>query len=160
VSCAGGSAGAWAKERLIVFEFPSKHENMPIDGFPVKFELQGGWTIRHSDLKYLTDGPLASEGLHRILVPANLGWQRALEGAKQVAPIFTIIGVFVTIAVSLPRLKAIWQTLTNASSSQHRPRGIPMALLEDSSRVGRARGLGINPLSSIAPPPRPWCHPS
>lgn len=105
----------WAKERLIVFDFPMNHDNIPLDGFPMKFELQGGWTIPQSDRKYLTDGPLASEGLHKILVPANLGWRRALEGAKQIAPVFTIVGVLVTIAVNLPRLKAIWQSLMNVA---------------------------------------------
>ena len=105
----------WAKEQLIVFKFPMIHDNMPLEGFPMKFQLQGGWTVPHSDLKYLKDGPLANEGLHTILVPANLGWRRVFEGVKQVAPAFSIVGVLVTIAVNIPRLKEVWQALRNAA---------------------------------------------
>ncbi len=81
----------------------------------MKFELQGGWTIPQSDIRYLKDGPLAAEGLHNILVPANLGWMRILEFGKQIAPVFTIVGVLVTIIVNFPGLKATIARLTNAA---------------------------------------------
>lgn len=87
----------WATERLIVFPFPLRHDNMPLKGFPVKTELQGGWTIPRSDLHYLKAGPLASEGLHEILVPADIGWRRILDVAKQFAPIATIFSASVTV---------------------------------------------------------------
>lgn len=105
----------WASETLILFHFPMRHDNMPLDGFPMKFELQGGWTIPQSDIRYLKDGPLAAEGLHNILVPANLGWMRILEFGKQIAPVFTIVGVLVTIIVNFPGLKATIARLTNAA---------------------------------------------
>lgn len=105
----------WASERLIVFKFPMTHDNMPIDGFPMKFELQGGWTIPQSDLKYLYDGPLTTEGRHRILVPANLGWKSIWALAKQFAPVFTIIASITTIAVNFSKLREVWAALTNAA---------------------------------------------
>ena len=80
----------WADETLIVFSFPMRHDNMPIQGFPMKFELQGGWSIPKADLRYLSDGPLTSEGRSEILVPANQGWRYAMELGKQFAPVFSI----------------------------------------------------------------------
>jgi len=71
---------------------------MPIKGFPMKYELKGGWTIPRSDLKYLIKGPLASEGLSEILVPAALGWQRFLLYIRQfgtaVSTLIAIAGAF------------------------------------------------------------------
>ena len=93
---------------------------MPLDGFPMKFELQGGWTIPLGDIRFLKEGPLASEGLHRILVPANLGWRRALELGKQIAPLFTIIGVLVTMVVNYPALRRVLAILTNAAFQETR----------------------------------------
>ena len=72
---------------------------MPLVGFPVKYEMQGGWTIPKGDLKYLSNGPLASEGLSEILVPHALGWQRFLLVVKQFGPVLvgliSIVGVVV-----------------------------------------------------------------
>lgn len=105
----------WAKPNLVVFHYPMQHDNMPLTGFPMKFELQGGWTIPQSDIIYLKNGPLASEGLHTILVLANLGWRRILELGKQIAPIFSIIGVLVTIIVKAPELRAALARLANTT---------------------------------------------
>jgi hypothetical protein len=69
---------------------PIQSDNMPIKGFPMKYELQSGWTIPKKDLKYLSDGPLATQGLQNILVPAALGWPRVLEVVKQYAPVITL----------------------------------------------------------------------
>lgn len=104
----------WANERLIVFHYPIKNDNMPIPGFPVKSELQGGWTIPKSDLKYLTKGPLASEGLGTILVPASLGWRYIFELGRQVAPLFTIVGGSVTVAANWQTVKSVSLVVLNA----------------------------------------------
>lgn len=104
----------WSSERLIVFSFPLRHDNMPLKGFPVKTELQGGWTIPKDDLKYLKAGPLASEGLHEILVPADIGWRRLLGFAKQVAPLATICSAGVTVATNWPVVENALRWLKNA----------------------------------------------
>ena len=104
----------WASERLIVFSYPIRSDNMPISGFPVKCELQGGWTIPKADLKYLTKGPLASEGLHTVLVPASLGWRYVFELFRQIAPAFTIAGGSVTVLANWSKVKAILLQAANA----------------------------------------------
>jgi len=102
----------WASELLIVFPFPIQSDNMPIEGFPMKYELLGGWTIPKDDLKYLTHGPLASEGLHNILVPASIGWQRIFEVIKQFAPV-------VSMAAGLVTLAANWSTVLALATKCH-----------------------------------------
>ncbi|MDP1652385.1 MAG: hypothetical protein Q8L56_06655 [Rhodocyclaceae bacterium] len=104
----------WASERLIVHHYPMRSDNMPIKGFPVKCELQGGWTIPKADLKYLTHGPLASEGLHEIIVPASHGWRYAFEVFKQFAPVVSIAAGAVTIGTNWATVTALYQWATNA----------------------------------------------
>ncbi|EXI87719.1 MAG: hypothetical protein AW12_02027 [Candidatus Accumulibacter sp. BA-94] len=104
----------WASERLVVFHYPIKSDNMPITGFPVKYELQGGWTIPKADLQFLTKGPLASERLHSILVPASLGWRYVFELFRQVAPVFTIAGGSVTVVSNWSTVKSIFLLVANA----------------------------------------------
>lgn len=79
-------------------------DQVPIKGFPKKYSLAGGWTIPESDLKYLRDGPLASEDLKEVLVPAALGWPRTVEFIRQVAPVVTVLSGLVAIAANWPRL--------------------------------------------------------
>ena len=105
----------WATEKLIVFHFPLRHDNMPIPGFPMKSELQGGWTIPESDLKCLRDGPLASENLTRLLVPADLGWRQLFKTAKQFAPVITIVAGTVTVLTNSERLLEFLRRLANAA---------------------------------------------
>lgn len=87
---------------------------MPINGFPVKYELQGGWTIPRYDIKYLTHGPLASEGLHEILVSESRGLPFLIEIFKQFGPIATSISMVVGIISNWPKLVAAFQTVKNA----------------------------------------------
>lgn len=104
----------WASERLIAFSFPLRHDNMPLKGFPVKTELQGGWTIPKADLKYLKAGPLATEGLHEILVPADIGWRKFFNLAKQIAPLATITSAVFTAAANWSALANVLRWLRNA----------------------------------------------
>lgn len=75
-------------------------DGLPMKGFPRKFALAGGWTIPQDDLKYLKDGPLASEDRHEILVPASQGVSRFFDLFKQVAPIVTVASGAVAIATN------------------------------------------------------------
>lgn len=81
-------------------------DNIPIKGFPKKYCLQGGWTIPRGDLKYLSDGPLASEDLNEVLVPPALGWSRLADILRQFAPVVTVVSGIVAIASN-------WGTVLN-----------------------------------------------
>ncbi len=99
----------WANERLIVHHYPVRSDNMPIKGFPVKCELQGGWTIPKEDLRFLTHGPLASEGLYEILVPAAVGWQRIWLFVRQFGPVVTtLIGIAGALVRWWPEMLSLW----------------------------------------------------
>jgi hypothetical protein len=75
-------------------------DNLPMKGFPKKYALAGGWTIPQDDLKYLKDGPLASEDRHEILVPASQGVSHVFDFFRQVAPIVTVGSGAVVIATN------------------------------------------------------------
>lgn len=103
----------WFQSDAMPFTFPIANDNMPIKGFPVKYELQGGWTIPKSDLKYLYKGPLASEGLSQILVQHQLGWQKFVLLFNQLKPIGSVV-VFIGACIRYwPELKQFWEYLTN-----------------------------------------------
>lgn len=73
-----------AEEDAMPFPNQIDGDNIPLKGYPKKYELKGGWTIPSSDLPYLTHGPLASEGRHEILVPETNRWTLFLLVVKQV----------------------------------------------------------------------------
>lgn len=79
--------------------FPLDHDNMPIEGFPMKYALQGNWTIPEGDLRYLTKGPLASADFTKVLVPADLGWQKFLRIVKTYFPAGSALAGFIATLV-------------------------------------------------------------
>ncbi|MFT5815172.1 MAG: hypothetical protein ACI9VT_002943 [Psychroserpens sp.] len=87
----------WGEGHAMAFPIPIRSDNMPISGYPMKYELQGGWKIPTCDRKYLYKGPLASENLDTVIVPQLLGFQRFvsfLNQIKTIAMIFiSVIGV-------------------------------------------------------------------
>lgn len=89
-------------------------DNLPMKGFPKKYALAGGWTIPQDDLKYLRDGPLASEDRHEILVPPSRGWLLALDLIKQFAPVVTVISGAVAVATNWGTVVAIASSVANA----------------------------------------------
>ena len=103
-----------AEEDMIVFSNPIQSDNMPIKGFPMKYELLGGWTIPKDDLRYLKSGPLAAEGLQHILVDASLGWPRILELMRQFAPVVTIIAGLVTTTTNWSVVLRVLAVVANA----------------------------------------------
>ncbi|MBU1964211.1 MAG: hypothetical protein KKD24_00170 [Proteobacteria bacterium] len=82
-----------AEEDAMPFPDQIDSDNIPLKGYPKKYELKGGWTIPRNDLAYLTHGPLASEGRHEVLVPETNRWQSFLLVAKQAG---ILIGAGVT----------------------------------------------------------------
>ena len=81
------------------FTFPVKHDNMPIPGYPMKYEIVGNWSIRKSDLKYLTKGPLARISPIEVLVPHSIGWERIVSWSKVWAAPLTVIAAILAIIV-------------------------------------------------------------
>ena len=102
----------WAEEDAVAFPFPIQSDNMPISGFPIKYELQGGWKIPTCDRKYLYKGPLASENLDIVIVPHLTGFKRFVSICVQFSPIvgsfITVIGAFIRF---WPEILATWQKL-------------------------------------------------
>lgn len=49
------------------FIYPLKHDGMPFEGYPVKYQLCGDWSISKTDLRYLTYGPLGDQN-GRVIV--------------------------------------------------------------------------------------------
>tara|TARA_B110000211_G_scaffold234799_1_gene306359 strand:+ start:693 stop:1196 length:504 start_codon:yes stop_codon:yes gene_type:complete len=80
-----------AQDDMILLSNPIESDNMPIKGFPMKYELKGGWTIPSVDLKYLVEGPLASQGLSEVIVPHALGWKRFLLFIRQFGVLLTTL---------------------------------------------------------------------
>ena len=81
-----------ANEHARKFHFPVKHDNTPVPGLPIKYEMQGGWTFKESELKYLKSGPLVSEGHpEEILVGYDHGTSKFFRLCREVAPLVTIL---------------------------------------------------------------------
>lgn len=101
----------WCLKEFNCYLFPIDHDNTPIKGFPMKYELQGGWSIPQDDLAYLIKGPLASEGLHEILVPAAMGWQRVWLFIRQfsavIVALLSVVGAAVRWWPELSNLYAL-----------------------------------------------------
>ena len=57
------------------FDFPLKHDNMPIKGVPMKYNLMGKWSIPKEDLKYLYAGPLTDQQ-DQLLVQPDQGFKK------------------------------------------------------------------------------------
>lgn len=51
------------------FDFPLKPDNIPIEGHPTKYILQGKWTIPKGDLKFLSGGPLVDQDFKLLVRP-------------------------------------------------------------------------------------------
>ena len=80
----------WLEGNAAKYPFPIQSDNMPISGFPMKYELQGGWTIPTCELKFLYKGPLVSENLDAVVVPHLLGFQMLLSFLDQIKSIAMI----------------------------------------------------------------------
>lgn len=91
----------WLKKQYLVnenarkFDFPVKHDNMPVKGVPFKYELNKIWTIPQSDIKYLYGGPLIDHEM-KLLVPPENNWKKYIRisklSGKIAIPIISVIG--------------------------------------------------------------------
>lgn len=85
------------RTELMAFTFPINHDNMPIPGYPMKYEIVGEWSIPKKDLKYLIKGPLARISPSVVLVPHQIGFERIKSFAKAWGPVITAIAMVLTI---------------------------------------------------------------
>jgi len=83
-------------EQLIGYRFPIVHDNMPLPGYPIKYELIGGWHIPKKDLRFLVNGPLARVSPAQVLVPHQIGFERVKSFAKTWAPLATLFVALLT----------------------------------------------------------------
>ena len=77
-------------EELRKFQFPVAHDNMPVQGFPFKYEMHGRWHIDDDDLKYLYGGPLIDQQ-GELMVPVDGGVKKAQRIAKLVTPFIALV---------------------------------------------------------------------
>jgi len=88
---------------LMAFTFPINHDNMPIPGYPTKYEIVNDWKIPKNDIKYLKKGPLARLKTAEILVPHSIGWERVRSWAKIWAAPLGVISSLLAIFYTLIR---------------------------------------------------------
>ena len=85
------------------FDFPIKHDNMPVPGVPFKYEMKGSWLIEDEDLKYIYGGPLVDQH-GDLLVPVDTNLNKIFRFAKLVAPVFAIASALIAISVNFSKL--------------------------------------------------------
>ena len=73
--------------------YPIRSDNTPIKGYPMKYELLGGWKIPKQDRKFLQKGPLQSEQTGEILVHFDSGIVKIKRLAREWGPLFVIANV-------------------------------------------------------------------
>ncbi len=85
------------------FDFPIKHDNMPIPGVPFKYEMQGTWQLEDEDTKYLFGGPLIDQD-GDLLVPVDTKLKRVQRFVQFAAPFFVLTSAVIGIIIKFPQL--------------------------------------------------------
>lgn len=87
-----------SNEQARPFDFPLKNDNIPIDGQPMKYKLQGAWSIPKADLKFLSGGPLVDQKFN-LLVRPNFVFKNFCSNIvpplKVIAAIIGLIGAII-----------------------------------------------------------------
>ena len=80
-----------ATEEGITFENGAVRDWIHVDGVPRKYQLAGDWTVRESDLPYLSHGPLvASDGKTVLVQPYSLR-ERAIRWLPILTGVVTLV---------------------------------------------------------------------
>jgi len=80
-----------ATEEGITFENGAVRDSIHVDGVPRKYQLAGDWTVRESDLPYLSHGPLvASDGKTVLVQPYSLR-ERAIRWLPILTGVVTLV---------------------------------------------------------------------
>jgi len=85
------------------FYFPIEHDNMPVSGVPMKYEMQGTWQIDEGDLKYLYGGPLIDQD-GDLLVPVDTKIKKLQRFIQLAAPFLVFTSAAIGIIIKLPQL--------------------------------------------------------
>ena len=85
------STWKWYGWDMMSYPDSIKHDDIPIQGFPRKYQLINDWSIPQEDLKYLYDGPLINEN-GDILIHHQSILQKLVSFLTQLKPLTWIIG--------------------------------------------------------------------
>ena len=92
----------------MAFTFPINHDNMPIPGYPIKYEIVDDWSIPKKDLRFLVKGPLARIAPKEILVSHQIGFERIKSFARAWGPIITVIASVLTILLRVLQIYGLF----------------------------------------------------
>jgi len=84
------SSWKWYGWNMMPYADAVKHDDIPIKGFPRKYQLVNGWSIPKEDLDYLYEGPLIDEN-GNILVKHQSGLQKFVSIISQLKPLSWIV---------------------------------------------------------------------
>lgn len=70
---------------------PLKHDDIPFQSFPRKYQMINNWTIPKIDLKYLRNGPLINNEGTKIIVKYQNGFKRIISLISQIRPLSWIL---------------------------------------------------------------------
>ena len=83
--------------QLLGLGFPIEHDNLPIEGLPIKYELLDNWNIPTRDINYLYMGPLYSNHLSKVIVPTYSPIEELINLTKTAIKILSPIITFVAL---------------------------------------------------------------
>ena len=90
----------WAEASYMGFAFPLQDDGLPIPGFPRKFALQSGYSIRKKDWRFLKGGAIYSRDLGRLIVSPYPAREALWRGFRDiVVPVVGFAGSVAGIAV-------------------------------------------------------------
>jgi hypothetical protein len=90
-----------ATEDGIAFDNGAVRDSIHVHGVPRKYQLEGGWSIRESDLPFLSHGPLVAADGKTILVQAFSLRERAIQWLRVLT---AIVGLVVAVLKGVPLL--------------------------------------------------------
>ena len=90
-----------ATEEGIAFDNGAVRDSIHVHGVPRKYQLEGGWSIRESDLPFLSHGPLVASDGKTILVHAFSLRERAIRWLQVLT---AIVGLVVALLKGIPLL--------------------------------------------------------
>lgn len=93
---------------MMAFSFPITHDNMPIPGYPMKYEINGDWSIPKTDLRFLNKGPLARISPSEVLVSHEIGLDKFKSFTRAWGPIFLLISAILTILLRVFQIGIIF----------------------------------------------------
>lgn len=95
---------AWlSTQEGMVFKNGVVRDSIHVHGVPRKYQLKGGWSVRESDLPFLSHGPLVAADGKTILVPPYSLLDRAIRWLKVLAAIAGLVtAVFKGVPLLLP----------------------------------------------------------